>query len=258
MTIPAHNLFDYPGLDAPGGGDGWRFRAIDQANVFHPMLPIEAIGQTATPLAFLGCADPHCIIGRDFLHPGYECRPCLQWTAPMAGRFRLQAAFAVVRQSAPDQLAISVYFDDARLMTAHIRYPEIACIDLPFIAKAGSILRVIVHAVGRIDNLLAYYAASVEEGPANANYFESPLTTPRAETDFYSVERDQAWSVFDAEMTQGAGEGDVRIAEAFVPGPVEQPKPSDAVVAAINAVYEPLLRHQREAFRKPRFFAARE
>jgi hypothetical protein len=141
----ADSQFDYPGRP-----DGWQYHALDAENRFARFEPLPGSRDTATPLAFLGCDDPDARIGRDFVHPGYRRRPCLQWHAREAGTYRIEGEVGLVRSDARGNFRVRVIVDDIEVLTQTLSFPQVLTCEIDAAVRQGGFVRVLFHSVEHI------------------------------------------------------------------------------------------------------------
>lgn len=148
-------------FDFPNSSTGWQYKTLDVNNQFGGFKPREQSRLTATPFAFLVCDDPHSFIGRDFVHPGYQCRPTLQWNAPQEGKYLLQGEVAFLRSTASGNFYVSIFVDDVRVLSQTLHYPENLEFAIP--VKAKSFIRIVFTCLKTIDNNHCFYAARIKK-----------------------------------------------------------------------------------------------
>jgi hypothetical protein len=161
----ADSQFDYP-----GSGTGWRYLTLSKTNEFGEWREVVSLADSGTPLAYLECADdPHCRIGRDYVHPGYERRPCLQWHAPndSGGLYVVEAEVAQIRSAAAAPLLVTVEADDSRLHEARIGYPATHRFRIVTQVAPNGFVRILFAANGVIDHGASLFYARLRAANAS-------------------------------------------------------------------------------------------
>lgn len=148
----ADSQFDFPGH--PGG---WSYFTLSPSNEFGVFEPDPSLRDTATPDAQLTCSDPDARIGRDHVHPGYLCRPGLQWHPPVEDSYSLEGEVALLRSQAHGRLSVRVFIDDRELLSATLDFPDTLRFRVNSHVRAGGFIRVVFGCHERIDNNLALY-----------------------------------------------------------------------------------------------------
>lgn len=192
--IVADSQFDYPGAKG-----GWRYRYLDRTDRIGDLVTSALSKDTATPLAYLICPDAKCIVGRDFLHPGTEARPCLQWDAPAAGSYLLKGEIAIARGESPGALSVTVALDDLQLFMVKVDFPAVLSIAIPLDLKGTASLRLIFDKVTVIDNLFTLFYLEVLAAPREA----LDHLIPRKEDgspEYLRLERDPSWDALEHEL----------------------------------------------------------
>jgi hypothetical protein len=252
--IVADSQFDYP-----GGKGGWRYRYLDRADRLGGLAASALSKDTATPLAYLVCPDANCIIGRDFLHPGKEARPCLQWDAPAAGTYLLKGEVAIARGEAPGLLSVTAALDDLKLFTIKVGFPDVLNIAIPLDLKGTASLRLVFDKVTVIDNLFTLVYLKVFA--ANREALDQMI--PRkddASPEYLRLERDPSWDALKQELdkvTFGClSEEDLNL---LARNPFT---PNGALVRNAERLAGAMQQMQRPSdaprFREPRFFSVRK
>jgi hypothetical protein len=252
--IAADSQFNYPGRK-----DGWRYRYLDSADRLGDLVTPARSKDTVTPLAYLVCPDARCIIGRDFLHPGKEARPCLQWDAPAAGSYLLKGEVAIARGEAAGPLSVTAVLDDLQLFTVKIGFPDVLNIAIPLDLKSTASLRLIFDKITGIDNLFTLFY--VEILAASREVLDHMI--PRKEDgspEYLRLERDPSWDALKRELdkiTFGCLSGEdlhLLARNPFVPNGALL-RNAERLADAIQH-----MQHSPGApkFREPRFFSVRK
>jgi hypothetical protein len=161
-AIIADSMFDYP-----GDPQGWQYTHLDAVNRFGAFRAREDSRESATALAFLVCDDPDCIVGRDFLHPGYLARPCLQWNSEFGGRYVLHGEFALVEAAAAGGLHVVAEADDRRLLDQTVDFPRHLEFVIPIDVREGGFVRIVVACLGHINHNLCQFSLRIRRRPGN-------------------------------------------------------------------------------------------
>jgi hypothetical protein len=252
--IVADSQFDYP-----GGKGGWRYRYLDGAGWLGDLVTSARSKDTMTPLAYLVCPDAKCIVGRDFLHPGTEARPCLQWHAPTAGSYLLKGEIAIVRGEAPGPLSVTAALGDLQLFTLKVGFPDVLNIAVPLDLKGAASLRLVFDKVTVIDNLFTLFYLQVLAGTREA----LDHMIPRKEDgspEYLRLERDPSWNVLKRELdkiTFGCLSGEdlhLLARNPFVPNGALL-RNAERLAEAIQTNQQP---PDAPKFREPRFFSVRK
>lgn len=139
-------------FDFPGRAGGWHYFTLSPSNEFGEFAPDPAFQHTATPQSQLTCDDPDARIGRDHVHPGYQCRPGLQWHPPSAGSYCLEGEVALLRSRAHGRLNVRVFIDDQELLSATLNFPDTLRFRITSHVRSGGFIRVLFSCHERIDN----------------------------------------------------------------------------------------------------------
>lgn len=239
----ADSQFDYPGQ--PGG---WRYHALDGDNRFAPFEPIAASQGTMTPLAYLGCDDPQARVGRDFVHPGYQRRPCLQWHVPAAGTYRIEGEVALVYSHAHGHFRVRVIVDDKELLTQTLSYPQVLTFAIDAAVGQGGFVRVLFECVSHIDSNDALFYLRTRHGDEPCASGECRVSS-RCDTA-------PAWDRL-GEALVGSAEGAVSNPMSLAIDLYQPRTPTDPVaLQMLQQVSKQQFGSLQARYRQPRYFSA--
>lgn len=149
-------------FDFPGNKGGWQYSCLNAENKFGTWKFSSESEKTATPRAFLVNEDPDCIIGRDFVQPGYINRPVMEWHTQIAGKYLIEGELSLVRSVSHGKFTIRIYVDDVCRLDEILDYPEILEFSIPIsIGEAGGFVRIVFGAAQYIDNNYCLYYACI-------------------------------------------------------------------------------------------------
>jgi hypothetical protein len=252
--IVADSQFDYPGKKG-----GWRYRYLDRADRLGDLVTSALSKDTATPLAYLVCLDAKCIVGRDFLHPGNEARPCFQWDAPGGGSYLLKGEIAIARSEAPGPLSVTATLDDLKLFTLKVGFPDVLNIAVPLNLKGTASLRLVFDKVTVIDNLFTLFYLEVIAASREALDYMIPRKEDGS-PEYLRLERDPSWDTLKQELdkiTFGCLSGEdlhMLARNPFTPNGALV-RNAERLMDAIQQIQQPL---DAPKFREPRFFSVRK
>ncbi len=241
----ADSQFDYPGSDP-----GWMYLALNAANEFTRLEPPASSRDTATPLAYLGCDDPHARVSRDSVHAGYQRRPCLQWHAPAAGTYRLEGEVALLLSQASGQFNVRVIVDDVELLTRTLCYPQVLSFAIDAAVGRSGFMRVLFASQQHIDSneALFYLRVRAADAPCQPGGFRIDSR----------CEASAAWQrlqdVIGADPGQMPDQGPdlARLAQGLYGGPAS----ADPVLARMaQDQAQTLFAPRLERYRQPRYFS---
>ena len=112
-------------------------------------------------MLFLYVTIPTHILAGDFVHPGYQCRPTLQWNVTEEGKYLIQGEVAFLRSAASGSLYVAIYVDDVRVLSQTLNYPSNLEFAIP--VRASSFVRIVFACLKTIDNNHCYFAARIRK-----------------------------------------------------------------------------------------------
>lgn len=242
----ADSQFDYPFSKS-----GWQYQTLDPENRFGSWSERAESTQSATPMAFLVCEDPHCMIGRDFVHPGHTHRPSIQWNADQAGAYRIDGEFALLRSTASGNLVMQLYIDDVREIEETLNFPETLKFSVACHLEAGSFVRLVFGRVGVIDNNHCLFYARVNRLDADHGLELISRSVKKS--------RPGSWRVLDRVLHDSLGYGvptrDLAALSHRLFADETQPGAANKSIA--HAIHSAHFAHHNQNFRLPRTFKIR-